>query len=291
MSEPVPVVQAIAAVAADLGAVAKGRKSQGYSYRGIDDVMNSIHGPMADHGLIIIPNLIDHQITDVTVNNKPWAKHLVTIRFDVHGPAGDTISGTVCAEGLDNSDKGTGKAFSYAFKTFACQLFSLPTEDPAMDNEHVPAVVDHIAPPTAAPLPEISDEELAQELVPLNADQLAEFKRRMGAKGWATIADIPQPPRTSVLRGIRGLADWTPPQDAASGSAQAAAQPGPKATQKTITKLAILAKERGLDKPAIEDFVSDLTDGRTTTRTELTRTEASELIDTWEALPKVEADG
>lgn len=131
------VVQAVAAVARDAGAVGKdGDSGQGYTYRRVDDVINALHGPLCEHGVVIVPHVVDYQ--SEPMDRKNWTRTALIVEFVVVGPAGDTLPVPVRAvgESHNNSDKGPGAAMSYAWKSAMSQLFSLPTDDPAMDIEH-----------------------------------------------------------------------------------------------------------------------------------------------------------
>lgn len=135
MTEVPNVVQAVAAVAADVGAVEKaGESGQGYKFRRVDDVLNALHGPLCQHGVVIVPRVVDYQ--SEPMERKNWTRTVLTVEFNVFGPAGDAVTAKAVGEAHNNSDKGPGVAMSYAYKTAMSQLFSLPTDDPTMDNEH-----------------------------------------------------------------------------------------------------------------------------------------------------------
>ncbi len=57
------VFAAIAAVMADAMPVGKNQQNQqqNYKFRGIDDVMSAMAGPMRRHGLFIVPELAHHE--------------------------------------------------------------------------------------------------------------------------------------------------------------------------------------------------------------------------------------
>lgn len=147
MSETTNVVQALAAVMADVGAVGKDHKmDQGrggqYRYRSIDDVLTAVHGALIAHRVVIVPEEIldkthDLRVTDKT-NNQGQAYQSVqmwcslTVRWAIHGPAGDRITVESCGEALDSSDKATNKAHTAAQKVALCQALCIPydTQDP-----------------------------------------------------------------------------------------------------------------------------------------------------------------
>lgn len=138
------VVEALAEVAKSIAFVAKAGKadqrSGGYNYRRIDDVLAAVHGPLAEHGVVIVPQ-VEHWATEPYhgYSSGSWTITQLRVRYVVHGPAGDSVDVVAVGEGIDNGDKGTGKAMSYAYKSAITQLLALPTDDPAMDVEHNPA--------------------------------------------------------------------------------------------------------------------------------------------------------
>ncbi len=151
VTDPAPTkvwVEAVAAVAAGLDHVGKTQQSgDGYMYRGIDSVINALHPLLAEHLVVIVPVLRSWTLDEWTgyrhnADNNPWTRVSVIVDYRIIGPDGSSVTMTAIGEGIDNSDKGIGKAMSYAFKAFASQLFSIPTDDPNMDNEH--ARSDHV---------------------------------------------------------------------------------------------------------------------------------------------------
>jgi len=132
--------EAVALVMADVAAVGKNNQSKAggnYSYRGIDDVINALSGPMRTHGLILCPHVTACEVVPMQ-GRQGWTETRMTVEYDVIGPDGSTLPRPVrtFAIGADNGDKGPGKALSYAYKAAISQLFCIPTDDPAMNNEH-----------------------------------------------------------------------------------------------------------------------------------------------------------
>lgn len=139
MSEGTSVVQALAAVMAEVQAVGKDghNSSQNYAFRGIDGVMNAVGPALRKHGVVIVPTVLDSNYRDVEVGQRRTLMRevTVTVRYTVHGPTGDTISGVVCGESMDSGDKGTAKAFSVAYRTFLLQALTIPTHQPDPDEQ------------------------------------------------------------------------------------------------------------------------------------------------------------
>jgi len=139
MSEHPSVVQALASVMAEVQSVGKDGKNtqQGYSFRGIDGVVNAVGPALRKHGVVIIPTLLESSYRDIEVGQKRTLMRevTVTVRYTIHGPAGDTLEGTVVGESMDSGDKGTAKAFSVAYRTFLLQALTIPTHQPDPDEQ------------------------------------------------------------------------------------------------------------------------------------------------------------
>ena len=135
------VVQALSAVMEDVQAVRKGdrNQSQGFNFRGIDAVVNAVGPALRRHGVVIVPAVEEAKYQEVEVGQKRTLQRECTlrVRFIVHGPAGDTIEGVVCAEALDSGDKATAKAHSVAYRTFLLQALTIPTDETDPDHQTV----------------------------------------------------------------------------------------------------------------------------------------------------------
>lgn len=128
---------ALCACMADVEAVGKNRKnqSQGYAYRGIDDMYNSLHPIFAKHRIFVTCDTINlerHQHT----NAKGTVMQIVygTYRVTFHAEDGSSVSVTCAGEAMDSGDKATNKASSAALKYALMQTLLIPTED-AKDSE------------------------------------------------------------------------------------------------------------------------------------------------------------
>jgi len=123
---------AIARVAADIGNIAKDQQVTSgpakFNFRGIDDVLDTIHTPLATHGVSIVPCGFDihDQSERVTKSGGTQVHLLATIHYRIIGPAGDYVDAAALAEALDTSDKAASKAMSMGYKYVAFQVFSIP---------------------------------------------------------------------------------------------------------------------------------------------------------------------
>jgi hypothetical protein len=141
------VAAALAAVMGELGGVAKltpeQRRRKGmaggdergvtYAYRGIDQIAAAAQPLFAKHGLVTVPQVVDHSIKEIVVNQKPWTDTVVTVDWTIAGP-GDPLQARTMGWGRDNSDKGINKAMTGAFKNLLLRLLCIGDPDDDTDG-------------------------------------------------------------------------------------------------------------------------------------------------------------
>src|SRR5690606_6354075 len=122
----------IAAVMRDAMPVGKDKQNtqQNYKFRGIDDVMSAMAGPMRRHGVFILPTIAEHQ----QQRDGKMTRVLITMRYSIYGPAGDCLTAYVPGEAFDFADKATNKAQSAALKYLLFTLFMLPVPGRRIDH-------------------------------------------------------------------------------------------------------------------------------------------------------------
>ena len=152
------IIEALSAVALDVGAVAKKQRNQqqGFVFRGVDAVVNAVSGPMRKHGVIVVPEIVEKDLRESrTAKGAVMANVYVTVRYTFYGPEGDAVAATVAAESFDSGDKATAKAMSVALRTALLQTLLLPTDEPDPDlatYERHAISVEKPSPKQAAPL-------------------------------------------------------------------------------------------------------------------------------------------
>lgn len=131
---PKNVYQCIAAVSAEIAkaGISKDRNNQqqGYKFRGIDDVYNALAPILAQHGLIVIPRIVDRQCVERQTKNG-GVLFYVTVKASfvfVSAADGSMVEADTYGEAMDSGDKATNKAMSAAYKYAAFQTFCIPTE-------------------------------------------------------------------------------------------------------------------------------------------------------------------
>lgn len=137
------IYEAIPAILADVEAIGKNRhnKQQGFAFRGIDDVMNTLHPLFAKHK--VFPTC---DVSDVTRSERETKSggtmFCVTLKakYTLHASDGTSVSTTAAGEGMDTADKATNKAMSSCYKYAMFQLLCIPTEAVDGDAETPPEV-------------------------------------------------------------------------------------------------------------------------------------------------------
>jgi len=105
-------------------------QSQGYAFRGIDQVYGALSPLLAKHGLCILPRVTDRQVIE-RQNRQGTALFYVTltVEFDfVAAEDGSKHTVITVGEAMDSGDKASNKAMSAAYKYAAFQTFCIPTE-------------------------------------------------------------------------------------------------------------------------------------------------------------------
>lgn len=109
--------------------VAKDRRntSQGYYYRGIDDMMNVLSTCLHEQGLVIWPEVLDRSERQVKSSSGGILNYVtLRVRYTLCVDSGTPVEVVVFGEAMDASDKATNKAMSAAYKYMAIQVFCIP---------------------------------------------------------------------------------------------------------------------------------------------------------------------
>lgn len=128
------VYEKIAAITAELSKIGISKdsknQSQGYKFRGIDQVYGALSPLLAKHGLCILPRVKEREVIE-RQNRQGTALFYVTltVEFDfVAAEDGSKHTVITVGEAMDSGDKASNKAMSAAYKYAAFQTFCIPTE-------------------------------------------------------------------------------------------------------------------------------------------------------------------
>lgn len=126
------IYESIIHAMADIEPIAKGRRNdkQGFSFRGIDDIMNELQPVLKKHGLFVVPKVVSVVRAEKQTNSGGALLYsIATMEYTMYASDGSFIVGSTIGEGMDSGDKASNKAMSVALKYFLLQTFCIPTED------------------------------------------------------------------------------------------------------------------------------------------------------------------
>jgi hypothetical protein len=160
----------------EIGFIGKDKKNpqQGYNFRGIDDVLNSLQPALIKAKLFIVPRIVAMERQE-RQSKSGGVLIYTTVRGEydfVSGEDGSKITASTYGEGMDSSDKSTNKAMSAALKYAVIQTFSIPTK------EMIDGDADHPEPEKKAPpAPKTESKPPAPPKVQrANKDQIAKLE-------------------------------------------------------------------------------------------------------------------
>jgi len=188
------VYSAIAAVTHEMSkeGISKDRKneSQGYAFRGIDDVYGALSPLLSKHKLCVLPRVIQRDVVERTNRSGSALFYTtLTVEFDfVSAEDGSKHTVVTVGEAMDSGDKSCNKAMSAAYKYACFQAFCIPTEgdNDADATTHVVAPKEApknapapTLPPKATPAPKPTPERVTKAPAPgpvITAAQVDDLK-------------------------------------------------------------------------------------------------------------------
>ena len=186
--ENVPMIyKSIIDVMKKINAIGKDRKNeqQRFNYRGIDDVMNELHGALAECGVFVVPEVLEENRS--TGKSRSGGELFYTrqkIRFTFYAADGSSVSAVVIGEAMDSGDKASNKALSIGLKYAMLQVFCIPTEDEKDPDAQSPQ------PKPESMKPEPQKKPCAKFIfVPKGGETTAEEKKEIGALLTSKTAD------------------------------------------------------------------------------------------------------
>lgn len=118
-------------------AIAKNKSSsQGYTYRGVDQVLNALQDLLSKYGVFIVPTVLEE-----TRENRKTSKGgdviytIMKIKYTFYATDGSFVESVVVGEAMDSGDKSSNKCMSVAFKYACFQVLCIPTEETTQDPD------------------------------------------------------------------------------------------------------------------------------------------------------------
>lgn len=138
--DKISAIESITKVMAGVSGVAKRdrNQAQGFSFRGIDAVVNAVGPVLRTVGGAIVPRVLEARYDrGQTRNGTPTVEAFLTVEYAWYGTdGGEPITAVVRSEAMDTSDKATAKAMSVALRTYLLQTLMLPTDEADPDSEY-----------------------------------------------------------------------------------------------------------------------------------------------------------
>jgi len=130
----------LAAAQQQIGKVARdGRnRNQHYDYATAEALLGEVRNPLADHGVVLLPELDAIEQREHSYRSgESSTLTTVKVRFTFcDTQTGATLARSWAGSGDDPGDKGLGKAYTNALKTFVRSVFLIPTgDDPEADEQ------------------------------------------------------------------------------------------------------------------------------------------------------------
>ena len=134
------IYESIAAVQADVDFIGKDRQTQSgsrFKYRGVDQVLNTLHPLFAKHKVFAVPEVLE-------VLGREWRQsasggnvvyQTIKVKYTFYAEDGSNVSAVVIGEAMDSGDKASNKCMSVAYKYACFQILSIPTEETAADPD------------------------------------------------------------------------------------------------------------------------------------------------------------
>lgn len=167
--------------------ISKDRKNaqQGYAFRGIDDVYQTIAPLFAENGLVVLPHYTERTCEERTTA-KGGVLFYVTLKgqfklVDITDGSSETCD--LYGEAMDSADKATNKAMSAAYKYMCLQTFCVPTEGDNDADGTTHTVAPKTTPkPVAKPVTKTATiEELVGDEIPFQTPNVPD------ADNWLTV--------------------------------------------------------------------------------------------------------
>lgn len=199
----------IPAIMADISAIGKDKRNvqQGFNFRGIDDVMNTMKPILAKHQVFTVPEVLEQvRETKVTPKGGELRYSLLRIRFRFYAPDGSHVDAVTQGEGMDSGDKASNKAMAIAYKYALFQVFCIPTEemvDPDAESHETtakPAAQDSVTKGQTVPASSQFDVKvfLRNYMAQTGMEPTAFAQRRASLIADGTVPDIPSDTMTEA---------------------------------------------------------------------------------------------
>lgn len=134
------IYESIAAIQSDVEFIGKDKTTQSgskFKYRGVDQVLNTLHPLFAKHKVFAVPEVLEiltREERSTNSGNKVLYE-VLKVKYTFFAEDGTSVSAVVVGEAMDSGDKVSNKCMSVAYKYACFQLLSIPTEETMADPD------------------------------------------------------------------------------------------------------------------------------------------------------------
>lgn len=134
------IYESIAAVQANVDFIGKDKTTQSgnkFKYRGVDQVLNTLHPLFAKHKVFAVPEVLEimHREERVLSSGSKVLYEVLKIKYTFYAEDGTSLAAVVVGEAMDSGDKVSNKCMSVAYKYACFQMLSIPTEETTQDPD------------------------------------------------------------------------------------------------------------------------------------------------------------
>lgn len=126
------IYESITKIMEEIPAIGKNKTNtqQGFKFRGIDDVMNTMQPLLSKNKVFIVPQILEQRREErQTSKGGNLIYSICQIKYRFYAEDGSYIEAITIGEGMDSGDKATNKAMAIAMKYALFQVFCIPTEE------------------------------------------------------------------------------------------------------------------------------------------------------------------
>lgn len=126
------IYESITKIMEEIPAISKNKTNtqQGFKFRGIDDVMNTMQPLLSKNKVFIVPQILEQRREErQTSKGGNLIYSICQIKYRFYAEDGSYIEAITIGEGMDSGDKATNKAMAIAMKYALFQVFCIPTEE------------------------------------------------------------------------------------------------------------------------------------------------------------------
>lgn len=134
------IYESIAAIQADVDFIGKDKTTQSgskFKYRGVDQVLNTLHPLFAKHKVFAVPEVMEILAREERATNSgnKVLYEVLKVKYSFFAEDGTSVAAVVVGEAMDSGDKVSNKCMSVAYKYACFQLLSIPTEETCADPD------------------------------------------------------------------------------------------------------------------------------------------------------------